>query len=651
MFVPGKTLARTFCKDSNMQGRSVRLTPYSHANKVRQWSYRPAKVKTGLHGCLGLVVGLAVAALAAPAAVLAQTAAQSPTQSPETIEQAHISPTLYFTGAAAELRDRQTLHAQVPALVQQVGACQAASLIKEMDKAWAAMSRLQRHAAYLKIQNLENTQEQALKDAYQGVATDQSLVETAIDARLQQVPAEQIASLESYAYLARDMRAHIRHMLAPDAEAYRESVTLPHEDSIADAYDRLIDSIPKVKDVASPDTAKRRDAIQQRNQAYDAAAPVTATLLATLIDTENRDAVAQHYANAAERKYDSLGLSAKVINGTLAAVAAQSGAYRQYQQMIAQHAARGLGVASILSSEQDLAAGQAPPIPLAQGRQLILEALAPLGPDYTRRFAQLLDPANGRLDLAGGMHRAHTGTSIDAYDGPTALYYSGYDGSLKNLSTIAHEGGHAIHRELMNTAGLPIYEREGPHFLFEGYAIFNELLLLDHAAKIAKTPAHKEYALERLLAKISLELYSSAEETTLERNLYTAASGNALLDRAQIDRIYQDSIRPYESWPMSDVGVSRGWMRKSLLFEDPLYLVNYLYAAFVAVALYDKAESDPNFAAEYETLLRRGFDADPQTLLLSIGIRLDDPDLAKQAASLFEAKTHQLQRLYASDAP
>jgi oligoendopeptidase F len=101
---------------------------------------------------------------------------------------------------------------------------------------------------------------------------------------------------------------------------------------------------------------------------------------------------------------------------------------------------------------------------------------------------------------------------------------------------------------------------------------------------------------------------------------------------------------------MSDIGASRNWMRKSLLFEDPLYLVNYLYAAVVAVALYDKAESDKNFAVEYEAFLRRGEYADPQTMLLSIGIRLDDPDVVKPVVKLFRQRTEELRTLYLGEA-
>jgi oligoendopeptidase F len=51
----------------------------------------------------------------------------------------------------------------------------------------------------------------------------------------------------------------------------------------------------------------------------------------------------------------------------------------------------------------------------------------------------------------------------------------------------------------------------------------------------------------------------------------------------------------------------------------------------------------------YEALLRRGFNSEPQILLASMGIRLDDPALIKPAARLLAEKTEDLQRLYAQE--
>jgi oligoendopeptidase F len=290
-------------------------------------------------------------------------------------------------------------------------------------------------------------------------------------------------------------------------------------------------------------------------------------------------------------------------------------------------------------------------LPFNDARALVLKALAPLGTDYVRRFDALLDPAGGRLDLTGGAHRANTGTSIPAFDAPTALYLGSYNGRLASLSELIHEGGHAIHYELMNAGGTPAYMRRGPHSLFEGYAVFNELLLIDEAAKHAATPEARMQALEQFCATISTELFTSAEETTFENSLYESASSAPLLSRDRIDSLYRAAIMPYTSWPMSDVGNSQSWIAKPLLWEDPLYYVNYLYSSLVAVALFDKAHTDPDFGRKFEAMLKRGFDADPATLLATVGITLGDRAMIQRAVGLFSTKVDELQALYAAIPP
>ena len=565
------------------------------------------------------------------------------------LETAHISPTLYFRSDADESASRTALHAKVSPELMALTSTTVQSLPKELDRCESLIAALETHDAFLKIRTLEDTQDQPAKKARNEVETDQSVLKAAMDSRLRRLSPEEAASLGPYALLAKSAQRDAAHALSPDAERYSGAVVDPSLTNFSDAYDKIKTRLVTPKDASVADTTTRRKALATWNEAYDKAAPEVATLLGAIVELKNRDAVAQGYKNAADRKYQLRGLSDALVTQTLAAVQAEAPAYRHYQEVLAQHAARVLGVSPVLSSEVDLASTKAPAISLADAKTLILSGLQPLGTDYTNRFAALLAPANGRLDLAGGAHRANTGTSIHVYDAPTALYYSGYDGSLRQISTIAHEGGHAIHHELMNAGGAPIYERSGPNYFSEGFAIFNELLLLDHATEVAKTPVEKEYALERLLWKISVELFVSAEETEFERSLYTESIGQPLLDRAKIDSLYQASIAPYEYWTSADVGQSRFWMRKSLVFEDPLYLENYLYASVIAVALYDKSHTDPQFASKYETLLRRGFDSEPQTILAAIGIRLDDPALIHPAARLLIEKTDELQRLYSQE--
>jgi oligoendopeptidase F len=591
-----------------------------------------------------LVLAALVLVAGSADAAFAQEATETPAPSA-----AHISPTLYFSSPSEEIASRNALHARVTDLVRDLALADGAALPEALKVSEQILISLQRHSAYLKVRALENTQDQMAKDAGEAVETDQSVLEDAIRGRLTLVPQDQIATLGPYVLLAEGAKKEAAHAFSPDTERYRGVVTASFERDIQNTYDRLIERLGSSKEVSSTDPGIRRAAISHWNDIYNQGAPRAATLLGSLVDIENRDAVARGYENAADRKYQSLDLSTTLINQTLAAVEAEAPIYRHYQQVLAEHTAQKLGLVSVLPAELELGYTPSPPMSLVQSSTLILDALQPLGKDYVSRFAALLDTGNGRLDLSGGTHRSRSGTSISAYDAPVALYFGGYDGSLRSTSTLAHEGGHAIHRELMNASGIPIYERTGPHYLNEGFAIFNELLVLDRASQLASTRAERESALERLLAKVSHELFDSAEETAFERSLYTEPRGGGLLDRTRIDILFAASIRPYEYWPIEEVGASREWMRKSLLLDDPLYLVNYLYAAVAAVALYDRAHTDPDFASKYEALLRRGFDAEPQVILARMDIRLDDPSLVKAAARLLQTKTDELQQLYRAE--
>ena len=195
-----------------------------------------------------------------------------------------------------------------------------------------------------------------MRRAQQAVSADQSALNAAIDRRLKQVPVDQIPALGPYAFLVSKIQRNAKHTLSPDQESYRHSVTLPHEQAMADAHDRIDQSLRSIgskEDLSSLDLATRRTALKARNDAYNAAAPTLATLLATLIDVENRDAIAQGYADAAERKYDSLGLSGQIVDRTLDAVEAQASVYKSYEALVADHAAKKLGVPSTLSTEKD----------------------------------------------------------------------------------------------------------------------------------------------------------------------------------------------------------------------------------------------------------------------------------------------------------
>ena len=88
----------------------------------------------------------------------------------------------------------------------------------------------------------------------------------------------------------------------------------------------------------------------------------------------------------------------------------------------------------------------------------------------------------------------------------SGLFVENYGrGLLGNSRVIIHEGGHAIHRQLMTESDVSPFYTQGPNWMFEGFAILNEFLLYDHLYQISTDPRARVYYLEALIDDMSVQ--------------------------------------------------------------------------------------------------------------------------------------------------
>ena len=89
-------------------------------------------------------------------------------------------------------------------------------------------------------------------------------------------------------------------------------------------------------------------------------------------------------------------------------------------------------------------------------------------------------------------------------------------------------------------------------------------------------------------------------------------------------------------------------MRVSLMWEDPLYLANYMYSGMLALAYFTRLSNDSaRFAPAYLSLLQGGWPAPAQELLRRhLGIDIGDPSLLTEALAIAERRLKQLDSLY-----
>jgi oligoendopeptidase F len=272
-----------------------------------------------------------------------------------------------------------------------------------------------------------------------------------------------------------------------------------------------------------------------------------------------------------------------------------------------------------------------------------------MGLDYVKQYARLFDPAEHRVEWCREPRCDQTGFSVGFAGVTSGLFYGAYRGDTDSIRAVAHEAGHAVHRQFMNeNQPLAIYN-SGPHFVFESFAIFNELLLLDHLYRIASKPASKAFYLHQFLSDLNFQLYGSAEETDLEQSIYAGVRSGALHNAEELNALTLQVFSRYTAGVALAPEMKVYWAKNRLYFTDPLYDANYLFAGLLAVQYLRQFEANPkDFSRRYVAMLKTGFTDTPQALERRfLGIDLDNPDrLVEVANAMINERTSALEALY-----
>jgi oligoendopeptidase F len=292
----------------------------------------------------------------------------------------------------------------------------------------------------------------------------------------------------------------------------------------------------------------------------------------------------------------------------------------------------------------------APTVSFPEVVPMILAAEQPMGTEYAKHYAQLFDPAAHRVEWCRESTCDDAGFSIGYASLTSGLFYGSYQGSVDSMRAVAHEAGHAVHRQFMSESQPLAVYNSGPSFVFESFAIFNELLLLDHLYRSAPSPAAKAYYLHKLLDDVTFQVYGSAQETDLEESVYAGAQAGTLRTAADLDALTLQVFSQYMAAPALEPAMKVYWARNRLYFTDPFYDVNYLFAGLLALEYLQRYESDRyGFSRRYVALLKNGFTDTPQALLRKfLDIEPSDADgLVGNAATMISKRTAELESLYA----
>jgi oligoendopeptidase F len=291
-----------------------------------------------------------------------------------------------------------------------------------------------------------------------------------------------------------------------------------------------------------------------------------------------------------------------------------------------------------------LAEGVDVEVPFPEARSLIRAALEPLGEDYGRALAVGLDPANGWMDLYPHTDKRSGAFSASAY-GPHPYVFMNYQDSLNDMSTLAHEFGHALHSELaMNEQAYADFRY--PPFLAEVASTCNESLLSDYLVSRATDPAEKAALLVERLESIRATIFRQTMFAEFEMVVHGFVEEGTPVTAALLDETYSDLVQRYygPGYTMDENdGMEWAYIPH---FYYKYYVYSYATGLSSGIAIADRVKTLGKPASDaFLAMLKGGASAPPLELLAGAGVDLTKPDALAAAMETFEKTLDEVEKL------
>jgi oligoendopeptidase F len=398
-----------------------------------------------------------------------------------------------------------------------------------------------------------------------------------------------------------------------------------------------------------PDRDIRKQGFLKLYEGYASQRNLYAYALMQTVSARNTIARLHKFEDAADQAYFNSFWSKQEVHDLLERVATAAELYKRYQKIRADYITKKKSIPDVAYWDLSGASLQnVPRFTITEATNVIEHALTPLGPEYSKELNSLLDPSNGRIDIVKGENRKSGGFSKGFPGVPTVFFAGGFEGYYNDVRILTHESTHAIHRQLMkNNQVLPVYA-EGPHFLFESFAIFNELLLPDYLYKQEKDPERRKYFLEQFFEGKGMALFFVGLDAMLEEAIYDGVTKGEIKNADDLDQVTRKISDRFSIWNEKHPQLNMRWITSGLFYEDPFYDINYVYGSLLALHYYELYEKDPqHFMIQYNALLRNGFDAPPKVLLKKfLNLDLDDPQILAGPVQILTEKVNELEKEY-----
>lgn len=278
-------------------------------------------------------------------------------------------------------------------------------------------------------------------------------------------------------------------------------------------------------------------------------------------------------------------------------------------------------------------------IPFGESKAIILEALAPLGPEYRKLLEKAY--AESWMDVYENKGKT-TGAFSCGVHGVHPYVLLNYTDTLDDVFTVAHELGHAMHSYL-SSAAQDYVNHDYKILVAEVASTVNEVLLVKYLLKKETDPNRKAYILNHFLEGFRTTLFRQVLFAEFERRAHDMAQAGEPLTGESLSALYRELNGLYYAGAVNDEYADVEWARIPH-FYNAFYVYQYATGFSSAVNIASRI-LETGETGDYLKFLSTGGSDYPLEELKIAGVDLTKPDAVEKALDVFKETVEELSAL------
>ena len=211
-----------------------------------------------------------------------------------------------------------------------------------------------------------------------------------------------------------------------------------------------------------------------------------------------------------------------------------------------------------------------------------------------------------------------------------------YTGTLRDVSTVAHELGHGVHQYLAAERGY--YNSNTTLVLSETASVFAELLVFNSQLELLEDGEERRAFICQKLESIFATVFRQISMNRFENKVHNARREKGELKTAEISamwietqsEMFGDSVNLTEDYAI-------WWSYIPHFLHTPGYVYSYAFGELLVLALFALYKQEGrHFVPRYLELLAAGGSRTPYSLAEPFGVNLDDPDFWNNGLRLID---------------